>query len=202
MSRYSSILCLLALLWPFSVVATTITIAGYYDELPVAYDPATGTVSGYFNQATGAGNFTCIFYFSGTLQGNKAHIISYSPEYPEEKIEGDLTFSTSPKPSIAIALKDEHGGCWNVAHFADPKPAEFTMDAAHPTWASINVVKSKKAHFYSAPDKASKRSSYLVKGDAVAIIDKQGDWYHVEYQGSERVSGYFKKSDLYALPLK
>ncbi|MFO0070155.1 MAG: SH3 domain-containing protein, partial [Alphaproteobacteria bacterium] len=43
-------------------------------------------------------------------------------------------------------------------------------------------------------------TSYLVKGDAVAIISEQGDWYRIEYKGKKLISGYLHKSDLFGLP--
>jgi hypothetical protein len=198
MTKPTYIFLFCAFLFPAASYAGE-NVSGLYNGMPIAYDKTTNIISGYFHEETGDdGKFSCVFYFLGKLNGNEAKITSYYPDTPEEKIDGVLIISDN---EIKIKLEEEHGGCWNVQHFADAEPASFTMDEAHETWRAVDIVKSKKAYFYSKPQKGGRLSSYLIQGDDVAITGEQGDWYLVEYQGEKIISGYIRKSDLYRLPL-
>lgn len=174
-------------------------VAGIYSGLPVAYDPASGVISGYFAETTGRGQFSCIFYFSGQLRGSEASIQSYFPASSTEKIPGSLRLAGDG--TLEISLSEEPGGCWNVRHFADSgNPASFRLDAPRPAWMAIDVVKSRKAYFHADATESSRRRSYVVQGDAVAIVGKRGDWYRVDFMsGGKATSGYLKRSDLYGV---
>lgn len=177
-------------------------ISGIYkDDMLIAYDKASNRITGYFNEHTGIdGRFSCIFYFSGKLSDGKADIVSYFPENPsEDVIKGALTFKD--KGVLEIRFQDEHGGCWNVRHFADEKPATFSLQDIRPAWVAIEIIKSKKAYFYAEPNERANKRSYVVQGDAVAVIHRSVDWLSVEYtDGNQMTAGYIKKSDFYNLP--
>jgi hypothetical protein len=177
-------------------------ISGSYDGMLVAYDKTSNRITGYFNEYTGseASRFSCIFYFSGKLNGGKADIVSYFPENPsEDVIKGTLAFQG--KGTLEVRLQEEHGGCWNVRHFADPQPATFNLQDSHPTWVAIEIIKSKKAYFYAEPNEGARKRSYVVQGNAVAVIHRSADWLSVEYtDGNQMTTGYIKKSDVYDLP--
>jgi len=50
--------------------------------------------------------------------------------------------------TVKIKLPTEHGGCWNVEHFAD-EPVVFTL--AKPTkWVQINYICNDKVPLYRA----------------------------------------------------
>jgi hypothetical protein len=173
--------------------------SGIYDddELIVALDSTTREISGYYKSYTGAGQFSCIFYFQGKLEGSHATIMSYFPEDANNKIEGTLTV-TGPK-ELKIVLRKEHGGCWNVRHFADAQdPAIFTLSQAHDDWQTIKVVKATRAHFYQSPEETARRKSYIVKNDGVGVKRSNGAWLEVDFSNANGImSGWIHAADFF-----
>ena len=98
-----------------------------------------------------------------------------------------------------MRLVDEHGGCWNVEHFADKDQlAEFGLAKAYP-WTSVTVVKSAKAYFYDAPGAATHRKGYVVKGDGVGVRAVRNGWLQVDYVGhGKQASGWIRDADVFA----
>lgn len=170
--------------------------SGVYGEMLIGFNPASGAVTGYFDSATGGGQFQCIFYLTGSLHGAAASISTYFPETPADAIKGTLTVET--RDSFKVRLTTEHGGCGNVEHFADDsQPAEFTLDTGYP-WTSIAVVSSDKAYFYDTPASATHRKGYVVKGDGVGVRAQKPGWLQVDFVGGDTpVSGWIKQSDVF-----
>jgi hypothetical protein len=180
--------------------AEVIPKSGDYDsELIVGCDPDTRSVDGYYRSETGGGRFSCIFYFKGVMNGDSADVQSYFPGTPDEKISGEVKFSASGEATIS--LSEDHGGCWNVQHFADKEsPAKFTLSAEHP-WKTIKIIKTEKAHFFDAPDDRKQRKGYVVKGDAVGVKSASRGWLEVDYaSGGKMISGWIRESEFYATP--
>lgn len=174
-----------------------VIVSGVYDEaMLIAVDPATHELTGYFRMEGSPPGFSCIFFLTGTLNGGAARIATYFPATPaDDRIDGALTIETPQR--FAVNLPREHGGCWNVEHFADKDlPAEFTLQAAHP-WRAIAVVRSDKAYFFDSPASATHRRGYLVKGDGVGVRAAQGGWLQVDYPGDTLTSGWIRQSDVY-----
>ena len=171
--------------------------SGEYDELMLARNPSTSMISGYFRSETGGGGFSCIFYLSGKLKSGAAEIETYFPETPNEKISGLLTVNSAD--SVTLKLKEEHGGCPNVQHFADAdQPAKFSMSKVHANWVEIRVVKAEKSNFFASPKGKKPLKTYLVRGNAVGVVDNQPDWVRVDYPGSSKAtSGWIRRADLY-----
>jgi hypothetical protein len=174
---------------------TEIASGDYGGEMLVAVDPASHIVRGYYQSSTGNGRFNCIFYFSGKVNGA---IRSYFPETPDEVVMG--TLSRESDGSLSVRLATEHGGCWNVQHFADKdQPAEFTLQTAYP-WVSVAVIRSGRAHLYDSPISKVPRKSYVVKGDGVGIRAKRPGWLQVDFLGGGKpVSGWIRSSDVYPM---
>jgi hypothetical protein len=55
-------------------------------------------------------------------------------------------------------------------------------------------VVSPKCTIYQSPGIATKM--YIIKGDLVSILEQQGNWVKIEYQGKKKVQGWLKKSDI------
>jgi hypothetical protein len=187
---------------PAGVAAAPPASGEYNDAMLFAYDAASGEVSGYFNMTQGEGppSFSCIFYLHGKLAGSTAAVDTYFPETPKsDLIKGKLTVTDGK--DFKVVLPKEHGGCWNVEHFADSSdPAKFDLAAAHP-WTRVAVVKSAKAYFYDAPRATAHRKTYVVKGDGLGVRAGKSGWAEVDYTGGDKpISGWVKTSDLYALP--
>lgn len=180
---------------PRPVSDNEIASGDYGGEMLIAVDPASHIVRGYYQSSTGNGRFNCIFYFSGKVNGA---IRSYFPDTPEEGVMG--TLSRESDGSLSVRLATEHGGCWNVQHFADKdQPAEFTLQTAYP-WVSVAVIKSTRAHLYDNPANAVPRKSYVVKGDGVGIRATRPGWFQVDFLGGGKpVSGWIRSSDVYPM---
>ncbi len=170
---------------------------GVYGEMLVGFDPASQAVSGYFYSQTGQGQYSCIFYLRGRLRGAEAEIATYFPESPrDDLIKGRLVLAA--RGQFRVRLASEHGGCWNVRHFADEgQPAEFRLDAAHP-WVSVAVVKADRAYFFDAPASPVHRKAHVVKGDGVGVRAFRPGWLQVDFVSGDRpVSGWIRESDVY-----
>lgn len=176
-------------------------VSGSYDDgMLIGFDQATQVVTGYFREETGEGQFSCIFYLMGKSRGSETTISTYFPETPtQDLIKGQLT---PGKPGqFQVRLSSEHGGCWNVQHFADKdQPAQFTLNAAYP-WRSVAVVKRDKAYFFDTPTSSTHRKGYLVKGDGVGVRAVQPGWLQVDFIGGGKpVSGWIRQADVYPTP--
>ncbi len=188
---------MLALVMPFmmllAVSAAPVLTPGLYGELRLARDASTNTLSGHFSSSTGEGKFSCIFQFEGRDgEGATVEVESWFPADRKERISGTLTI-TEPG-AFVLALKEEHGGCWNVQHFADGKdPARFTLDLAKP-WVALKVVKEKKAKFFTDPSTAKPKAAFLVLGDVVGVLELKGEWLRVEFVGARTTQGWMPKS--------
>ncbi|CAN5434936.1 hypothetical protein BH10BDE1_BH10BDE1_05460 [soil metagenome] len=194
---FLSSLLLSALSLSVEAMAANAPKSGEYDELMLARNPSTSMISGYFRSETGGGGFSCIFYFSGKLKSGAAEIESYFPETPNETIAGLITVNSAE--SVAVKLKEEHGGCSNVQHFADAdQPAKFSMSKVHANWLEIRVVKSEQSNFFASPKGKKPLKAYLVKGNAVGVVENHPDWVKVDYPGTlKTTTGWIRRSDLY-----
>lgn len=171
-------------------------IAGTYDAgLRLAFDSTNKKVTGYFEDYTGndeqTGNprFSCIFYLEGTMTANKFTLKTYYPTNREDDlIEGTLEVVTSRK--IKIKLPKEHGGCWNVQHFAD-EPVAFTLEG-NQNWKQIRYVAAARSYFYSDKGEDKPLKSYLVKGDFVCVEKIEGQWAYCTFVGKKTTKGWLK----------
>ncbi|WP_343674254.1 hypothetical protein [Paraburkholderia heleia] len=158
---------------------STMVSGDYGDGMLIGVNPATQAVTGYYSADNINGQFSCIFYLTGKLGRSPIPVSTYFPETPEEKIKGKLFLDAPDK--FKVRLSTEHGGCWNVMHFADDGyPAEFTLVARH-HWLSIAVVKSDRAYFYDTPTSLQHRRAYIVQGDGVGVRAVQPGWLQVDF---------------------
>ena len=170
----------------------------YEDGLLLGYDPATHTVTGYFSMEQGLQpSFSCIFFLKGALAGSAAAITTYFPATPKDEVIMGQLLVDGPK-AVTIRLPSEHGGCWNVWHFADKdQPASFTLDKATP-WTAVAVARNDKAYFYDAPTSPTHRKAYVVKGVGLGVRATQPGWLQVDYiGGAKTISGWIRQSDVY-----
>lgn len=170
--------------------------SGIYQELKLAYDTTTNQVTGFYengtgiDEGTGKPRFSCAFYFEGKLLKTKATIISYYP-FDSVSIAGELVANNN---EIALYLDAEHGGCWNVQHFAD-KPVKFSIDKKY-KWIQIRYSISSKTFFYRNKAESSKLNTYIVKGDIVYIKKVEGSWVYCDYVREKITTGWVKIADL------
>jgi hypothetical protein len=175
---------------------STLVSGDYGDGMLIAVNPATEAVTGYYSADNINGQFSCIFYLTGKLGRSPVPVSTWFPETPAEKITGKLFLEAPDR--FKVRLSAEHGGCWNVTHFADDSsPAEFTLVARHP-WLSIAVVKSDRAYFFDTPTSPQHRKAYLVKGDGIGVRAVQPGWLQVDFVGENKMtSGWIRKAEVY-----
>lgn len=177
--------------------------SGIYAELMVGIDQRSGVITGYYENGTGwddetkSSRFTCSFYLYGVKQADSFKIVTWWPgnDPAASIINGRLDFK--PDGSIDVLLEREHGGCWNVQHFADKdQPTNLTLDKRG-SWTSIRVVKVRRAYLYDKPNQHTPRKAYLTKHDVIRVFSNKSGWVEAEY-GVDKISkGWIKESDLY-----
>ncbi len=176
-------------------------ISGDYDyESKLAFDPVSKTVTGYYASYTGLDEktqqplFSCVFYIEGKVKNNKFVIKTYYPDYKKDDIiDGTLEIINSKL--FRIKLPEEHGGCWNVQHFAD-EPVIFKLQKKA-NWVQIRYINKQKSYFYTGKSVSGKTKSYVVQGDFVCIEKIEQEWAFCTFF-SEKTSkkGWIKSSDL------
>lgn len=120
----SFLLTLLTGLCYYPVFGQPIISGDYEAGLRLAYNKVSKQIISYFesytglDETTGQPQFSCIFYLEGVITGKKAVFKTY---YPAKKKDNLIpaTLEILNNRHIRIKLPKEHGGCWNVQHFAD-----------------------------------------------------------------------------------
>lgn len=175
-------------------------VSGDYESgLKLAYNSKTNKLSGYFENYTGwdestnSARFSCMFYLEGNVESNKFKIKTYYPgDKIAEVIEGTCEIATNK--SIIIKLPEEHGGCWNVQHFAD-EPVKFNLEkTSH--WIDIRYVIVTKTFFHSQNITSKKQKAYLIKNNIVCVEKIESDWAYCTYYGKKTTKGWIKTIDL------
>lgn len=174
--------------------------SGNYDGFLIGVD-RNGSLTGYFESSTGGGQFSCIFFVSGKATGPVVNVDTWFPadSDPKEVIHGVLEHETSNgKPAILLKLQEEHGGCWNVQHFASDQSTFALTEQGN--WDSIRIVASKKAHFYDDPSTTKPRKAYAVTGNAMRVFETREGWVRAEYVNSDnrRTRGWIQERDLFS----
>lgn len=148
---------------------------GVYENLLLAAN-SDGVVTGYYREAQGEGVVkTCAFTFKGETDSDKANIVVGA----DESFPGEIQAETE-----GINLKIEKGrelpGCGLVLmpEIADGLSYDLITKAS---WSELRTIISEKSYFYSEPKVDKKLKSYLVKGDVVGVVAKEGDWLQIDY---------------------
>jgi hypothetical protein len=188
-------------------IALAQDVSGEGDGIVVAVDPSTHAITGYYNSGTGddgAGGpqFSCTFYLRGTAQGKPPYrITTWFPADPAHVIEGDLKFSVDAKArTVTVGLKEEHGGCWNVQHFAAKEGGATLQLETTGAWTSVRVASAKHTHFYAAPDAPQPQRSFVTTGDALTVSETRAGWVHATFTNPDNksTSGWIREADLFA----
>jgi hypothetical protein len=177
----------------------TLKTGEYSFGIKLAYDSSSNKLTGYFENYTGwdeensRPKFSCIFYLEGSVEGQLFKIQTYYPtDKLDEAIEGSIKLLKDN--NLEIKLSEEHGGCFNVQHFAS-EAAQFKL-IEEKKWVQIRYVNKDKSHFYKNKSTNKKLKSYLVKGDFVCIEKIEGNWVYCTYFGKNPTKGWLKIEDL------
>lgn len=173
--------------------------SGEYDVgLKLAFDTKTNKLTGYFEDYTGfdeqTGNpkFSCIFYIQGTITGDTFSVDTYYPNDKSDLIKGNIYIINNK--TVGIKLPEEHGGCWNVQHFADEQ-VKFSLEKKT-AWTQIRFIATPKAYLYSGKSIAKKQKSYFVKNDFVCIDKIEGTWAYCTFYFKTIRKGWIRTADL------
>jgi len=182
-----------------SAFAQSVISGEYIDALKIAYDSATKKITGYYENYTGWDEqtnnprFSCVFYIEGIVTGKKIRIQTYSPvDKKIDLIQGSFEIVTNRK--VLIKLPEEHGGCWNVEHFADSS-VEFTLEKRQP-WRQIRYVDITKAYFYSDKSDSTRLKAYILKGEVVCVEKIEQEWAYCSYYGKKVTKGWMRVVEL------
>jgi hypothetical protein len=107
-------------------------------------------------------------------------------------IGGTLRIITGSE--VSVKLPQEHGGCWNVQHFAD-EPAAFGL-TEKTDWLEIRYVTAGKAYFHTDTLESTRRKAYVVTGNVVYLDRVAGQWAHCRYYGKSVTAGWIKLDQL------
>jgi hypothetical protein len=78
--------------------------------------------------------------------------------------------------------------------------AEVQTNSAYRYSNKKMQVSGAKAYFHNSPELATRRKAYCIKDDVVDVLDQQGNWVFVRFNGPKISSvGWMQKSDLYSL---
>lgn len=189
----------LCLITAFSIAAPI--VSGDYDGMLIGVDNE-GALTGYFESSTGNGQFSCIFFVNGKSGSSPiTHVDSWFPTdlSPRDVIPGTIeSLAEKGQGAIRVKLKEEHGGCWNVQHFAS-EPAVFGLTEKG-SWQAIRVVSAKRAYFHDDSSGTRPRKAYVVQGNVLRVFESQSGWARVEYESPERkrTRGWVSERDLYS----
>jgi hypothetical protein len=173
-----------------------VTPGTYSDGLTIAYNKDTKVVTGCFENYSGLDDdgdpkFSCIFYIEGKLTGNTATIKTYYPaDADDDIIMGTLQVNGN---SLVIKLPEEHGGCWNVQHFAD-EPVTFKLETKS-NWIAVRYANKDKVYFYKMPLDTAKHQPFVLRGDVVYVEKFKGEWAYCSYRSKKVTTGWVKVSE-------
>ena len=183
-------------------------VSGDYEGLLIGVDPSAGIITGYyenftgFDETTGKPRFSCIFYLKGAIRGAPPYTVDTwfpADKTRENLITGSLTPAKSDgKAALNIKLPSEHGGCWNVQHFADGDGASFQLDVPA-KWVTIRVVSAKRAYFYDDEAGTKRRNAYVIKGNPLRVYQSKPGWVYAEFTADGKTTaGWIKEAELFS----
>lgn len=180
---------------PAPVPNLAVESGSYSENMLIGSDPATHTVSGYYEAYSGQKQFSCVFALTGKLRGRSTPIQTFYPDTPSDVIRGEFVKSTRSR--FTLLLSAEHDGCWNVQHFSDKqRPVQFDLRVAYP-WISVAVIKRTRAYLFNAINSGPRRA-FLIKGDGVGVRTVRGQWLQIDFIGGRKpISGWIRQSDVY-----
>lgn len=148
---------------------------GVYENMLLAFSP-NGTITGYYREAQGEGVVkSCTFSFSGEARSGTATITVKSDESVSGTIQPD-----NDAIHLKIPKARELPGCGLVLMPEIADGLDYDLIEKKP-WRELRTISKEKAYFHSEPRSDKKQKSYLIKGDVVAVVEKEGEWLHIDY---------------------
>ncbi len=181
-------------------------VSGEYDAMVIGFEPSSGRITGYFEEGTGLDPktqeplFHCIFYLSGKAEGVPPWPVAtwFPGDAKPEVIPGTLAPGVEGgRTVLRVKLREEHGGCWNVRHFADPEGAELDL-LAPGDWKSVRVA-GRRVSLRPEPSAGARRKAYVVRGDVLRVFEERQGWLLAEYVNAngKKTRGWVKAGDVF-----
>ena len=143
--------------------------------------------------APGTPMFSCAFLLQGDLHQGHADITSWT-QGEKTVIKGELTLV--PREA-RLRLESSQPGCAMAAGPMVQEDYVMRRDSPGPDWIGVGMVGSERATLQSAPGQHLRRTPYLVRYDAVAVLQRQPGWAKVRfYNGNKPVTGWLRETEL------
>lgn len=172
------------ILWVITIALAAVTNAraesinfesGLYENLLISVN-ANDVVTGYYQEAQGEGVVkSCTFSFSGGARSGTATITVKSDESVSGTIQPD-----NDAIHLKIPKARELPGCGLVLMPEIADGLDYDLIEKKP-WRELRTISKEKAYFHSEPRSDKKQKSYLIKGDVVGVVEKEGEWLHIDY---------------------
>ena len=175
-------------------------ISGDYGSgLRLSYDSLANLLTGFYEDHTGwdeetkTPRFSCTFYIEGLVTGPRFKIKTYYPtDKSDDLVEGTMEIINNR--TFTITLPEEHGGCWNVQHFAD-EPVTFALEK-QTNWTQIRYIDTDSTCLYKDKLTGKKSKACLIKGDLVFIEKFDNNRAYCIYYGKKMTAGWITMRDL------
>lgn len=161
--------------------------SGQYDSLFLTI--RDGEVRGVFSDAR-AGNgtgdapqFSCRFQLRGRLDGGRGVVTTWYPG--GSTVVGNLSFEGG---GVSLLLRDNQDGCLMATGDMTREPYRARLARPGGDWIGVTLVTAAHAVLHPAPEASSRRTPYVVDGDAVAVLERRAGWARVRYLGGEKPS--------------
>lgn len=193
---------ILLLTFSFSRGWAQLSSGTYSGGIHIAFDSTQQMITGYVEEYSGHDEhlgqpkFSCIFFIHGIIKDRFALIKTYYPfEQNADTIAGYLKIIN--KNSFEMKLDDEHGGCWNVSHFAT-EPVVFNLEEKiNALQVSYSVVPEMKIYSGFTSDKQFLYS--ITNNKFFFIQEKQNGWCRIMMDGKQPIQGWVLSEDLFGL---
>ena len=191
-----ALLAVAAALLPLQAASAAPSLSGQYGPLLIAVqgDVVTGAFSEtrVGNGTDAAPQFSCAFQLTGTLNGEKAPVVTWYPG--QAPIAGQLSLTSD---GVSLKLKADQDGCAMTEASMVDQAWQSARDKAGPDWIGTRLIASKRAVIRKTAAAKPGRTPYVVRDDAVAVLAVQGGAVEIAYPGPDKtVTGWVNAADL------
>jgi hypothetical protein len=159
--------------------------SGEYNGLLVVVGKDGKSITGEFNSTSGGEGYAeveCKVYFYGRLQSDLfAQITAIDPSNIANETQGVLSFGKDLNGEWAVLkTKAPIGACARFEDFSMPEPVHRHLEKTVAI-DSIAIVVTRRAQFFSSSVAMKPNKSYLVAGDTVVVLGRDGNRTRVRF---------------------
>jgi hypothetical protein len=165
---------------------------GWYGEhlaLAFSSDETGPLLTGLYDRAAAPGH--CRFHLYGRPQARGWRVL-LDAAGSNDRLLGRMEVEGE---TLRLLLARAPRGCEAIYQTLTARP-EFSLSQAR-DWQSIRRVSADRAHFHQQPDRQSRRGAYVVRDDAVALLQGRAGYVDAVYLAAGRESrGWLAEPDL------